>query len=376
MKICLFNPAFDQDLDKIERVQEAYWHVFHLAAALGDLGHDLLLMQAFASESELALGRVRACTVPAAAHIRVGNATTVEVSDYAASVRRIQQFDPDVLHLFGVALLNPLRAFGDWSARSGRTFSVSYHGGAPRRNPLLRWRQKRACKNINAAFFSAREFADQWRGLMPANTQLALAAELSSPFAGKPKNDARATLQIEGHPVFAWCGRLHPQKDPLTVIRGFEAILAFAPNATLLLAYQTAELLEEIQAFLREKSGLANRVRLLGMLPHRDVETLFSAADYYVSSSQREIGGNALVEAMSCGCVPLVADIPSFRQLTRSIEPARYFPVGDAMGFADVAKKAMAANIEMESAAVLRAYERNLSYAALARTYSEVFTSL
>ena len=42
----------------------------------------------------------------------------------------------------------------------------------------------------------------------------------------------------------------------------------------------------------------------------------FSAADGYVSGSHREGSGFALIESMSCGCVPIVTDIPSFRKIS------------------------------------------------------------
>jgi hypothetical protein len=43
---------------------------------------------------------------------------------------------------------------------------------------------------------------------------------------------------------------------------------------------------------------------------------LAAAADLFVSGSQREGSGTALLESLACGLPPIVTDIPSFRMLT------------------------------------------------------------
>ena len=376
MKICLFNPAFDRNLDTVERLQATYWHVFRLAEALCDLGHDVAIIQAFAEQGEFVVGRVTMYTLVASTKVPGGAGSTFEVTDYAAGIRLMQHLNPDVVHLFGIALESPLRAIGEWTASAGKIMTNSFHGGAPRRNPLARYKQRRNRRAVHAAFFSADNFARQWRALLPADALIRLAPELSSPFDGKPSPEAREQLGIDGGPVFAWCGRLHPLKDPLTMLRGFKRIIAFAPQASLLMAYQTTELLDEIQEFLADRAELARKVRLLGRLEHKDVEALFSASDFYLAASHREYGGNALVEAMSCGCVPVVTDIPSFRELTRRVPGASLYTAGNPAALAETVRLALDTDIDKASRAVKQAFNRHLSYAALAKIYSEEFQSL
>ena len=52
--------------------------------------------------------------------------------------------------------------------------------------------------------------------------------------------------------------------------------------------------------------GLADRVRLLGPRPHRDLPALYGAADMSVLASSREGWANVLLESMACG-TPVVA---------------------------------------------------------------------
>ncbi len=41
------------------------------------------------------------------------------------------------------------------------------------------------------------------------------------------------------------------------------------------------------------------------------METWFNAADYIISGSHHEGGSYVLMEALACGCVPVVTDIPA-----------------------------------------------------------------
>ena len=61
---------------------------------------------------------------------------------------------------------------------------------------------------------------------------------------------------------------------------------------------------------------LAARVRVVGAVAASQMAAYYSAADIFVSASHREGSGYAAIEAMACGAVPVLTDIPSFRVLT------------------------------------------------------------
>jgi glycosyltransferase involved in cell wall biosynthesis len=57
---------------------------------------------------------------------------------------------------------------------------------------------------------------------------------------------------------------------------------------------------------LAERLGVAGRVRFLGLKPHRELPTYYTAADLMVLASSREGWANVLLESMACG-TPVLA---------------------------------------------------------------------
>lgn len=111
---------------------------------------------------------------------------------------------------------------------------------------------------------------------------------------------ARERLQLPDHAyVFGTAGRLHPDKDQATLIRGFARVCAELDNA-LLVIMGKGRLESSLKALAREL-GVADRVRFPGMVP--DGRRYFRAFDSFVLSSDREPFGMVLLEAM-------VADLP------------------------------------------------------------------
>jgi glycosyltransferase involved in cell wall biosynthesis len=281
------------------------------------------------------------------------------------------------VHFLGLTVERPLRQVVGWAKKFGKAVTASFHGGEPRRNPLARFQQRQVFKGVSGLMFSAQSFADAWQtsGVIDRRAVIAILPEVSSPFSGIPKAEARRQLSIDGGPVFAWSGRLHPIKDPLTALKGFSRIIRKLPDARFLMAYLDAPLLAGVEQCLRASVALGARVTLLGRLPHEQIEVLFSAADCFVQSSLREFGGNSLVEALSCGAIPLVTDIPSFRTLTNNIGPAKLFACGDAIAMAAALDEIDMTRLEQLSARVRVSFNRYLSYSALAKGYLVVFES-
>ena len=74
----------------------------------------------------------------------------------------------------------------------------------------------------------------------------------------------------------------------------------------------------EEEAALRERiaaSKAANRIRLLGAVPHAEVPELLAAADVMALASEREGLANAWVEALACGTPVVIPDIGSAREV-------------------------------------------------------------
>jgi teichuronic acid biosynthesis glycosyltransferase TuaC len=64
--------------------------------------------------------------------------------------------------------------------------------------------------------------------------------------------------------------------------------------------------------------GLGDRVRLLGPRPHRELPSVYGAADASVLASSREGWANVLLESMACGTPVVAANIPGNPEVVRT----------------------------------------------------------
>jgi glycosyltransferase involved in cell wall biosynthesis len=118
------------------------------------------------------------------------------------------------------------------------------------------------------------------------------------------------------------------------VIEGFERALDVLPDPTLTMVFGTDELLALVAKRIRRSAALAARVRLVGPVARRDMPTFMSAADLFVVGSHHEGSGYALMEAIACGAIPVVTDIPSFRAISRNGAFGALWEPGDPTAFA------------------------------------------
>lgn len=113
------------------------------------------------------------------------------------------------------------------------------------------------------------------------------------------REEARAHL---GLPQDAWVvgnvGRLHPDKDQATLIRGFALALPQLPAGSLLAIMGSGRLEHSLKALAAEL-GVAESVRFLGQVAHG--RRYFKAFDVFALSSDHEPFGMVLLEAMAAG---------------------------------------------------------------------------
>ncbi len=152
--------------------------------------------------------------------------------------------------------------------------------------------------------------------IAPRETLIADVMESSTPLRALPVADARATAPVHGDPAVLWVGRLNDNKDPLTALDGFARFAEAHPGATLTMAFQGGELAGAVRARVAEDPRLRARVQLVGEVPHDRLAAYYSAADLFLLGSRHEGSGYAALEALACGCVPVVTDIAPFREIT------------------------------------------------------------
>ena len=134
-------------------------------------------------------------------------------------------------------------------------------------------------------------------------------------------------------PQEAWIvgnvGRLHPDKDQATLIRGFAQALPQLPKGSLLVIMGAGRLEAQLKA-LADELMVTESVRFLGQVAHgRDY---FKAFDTFALSSDHEPFGMVLLEAMAAG-VPLIgSDCGGGREVIEGV--GVLFPLGDTLALA------------------------------------------
>lgn len=125
-----------------------------------------------------------------------------------------------------------------------------------------------------------------------------------------------AAREALGLPQDAWVvgnvGRLHPDKDQATLIRGFARALPKLPAGSLL-AIMGSGRLEQSLKQLAQELGVAEQVRFLGQVPQG--RRYFKAFDVFALTSNHEPFGMVLLEAMAAGVPAICSDCGGGREV-------------------------------------------------------------
>jgi glycosyltransferase involved in cell wall biosynthesis len=231
--------------------------------------------------------------------------------------------------------------------------------------PLQRWGLRAA----DGFFFAAHDLAAWWvdHGLISKRQSIFQIMEGSNSFRCEDRVTARTRTRMAGNPVVLWVGRLIPLKDPLTVLEGFTRVLQHLPQARLYMAYGTADMLPAVRERILASKALSEAVTLLGRIEHSQLEDIYNSSDYFVLGSHHEGSGFSLAEAMACGVVPVVTDIPSFRVMTDGGRIGACWRPGSPEAFADKFLEVMRQPLEQLSRRAHSFFHSQLSYKAIAR---------
>ncbi|QTT91280.1 glycosyltransferase [Pseudomonas chlororaphis] len=141
-----------------------------------------------------------------------------------------------------------------------------------------------------------------------------------------PKAEARQELGLSSS---AWIvgnvGRLHPDKDQATLLRGFAAALPGLPRESQLAILGSGRLEQNLKDLSREL-GIADRVLFLGQVT--EARRYFRAFDAFALSSDHEPFGMVLLEAMAAGVPLLATACGGAKEVVEGV--GILFPLGDA----------------------------------------------
>ena len=165
----------------------------------------------------------------------------------------------------------------------------------PRRR--IRWAVEHSQAPLAVCDFLARRM----RELAPEKENIAVVrngVDLEQ-FREQEREQTRERLQLGDFTLLS-VGNLIELKGHHLIIEALRAL----PDCELLIAGE-GELRGELERLI-EKHSLDARVRLLGLIPHDELQRLYSAADCLVLASRSEGWANVLLESMACG-TPVVA---------------------------------------------------------------------
>ncbi|MBW4792092.1 glycosyltransferase [Pseudomonas tolaasii] len=120
-------------------------------------------------------------------------------------------------------------------------------------------------------------------------------------------------------------GRLHPDKDQATLLKGFALALPHLSAESRLAILGTGRLEKDLKSLARELQ-IADRVSFLGQVP--DARRYFRAFDAFALSSDHEPFGMVLLEAMAAGVPLLATSCGGAREVVEGV--GILFPFGDA----------------------------------------------
>lgn len=279
----------------------------------------------------------------------------------------VKRLEPDVVIVHG--LIHPWQVL--WLSvnlkRNTKLFAI-HHAERPLRFPksLI---QRVADRFIEGYFFSSVDLGKMWidKGQIQSVKKIHEVMEISSLF--QPTKLFDELSEIEAN--YVWVGSLSSRKDPLTLVKAFEMFINDHPKATLRIIYRDGHLDNEIKLML-ENGNYDGTITLKENVIHDDIHHWYNDAMFIISTSHYEGSGTAVCEGMSCGCIPILTNIPSFRMMTRNGSLGLLFEPGDVPGLYNALKKSRTLNLIEERKKVLTQFKENLSFEAISKKMVQV----
>ncbi|HZT77644.1 MAG TPA: glycosyltransferase family 4 protein [Vicinamibacterales bacterium] len=370
MRVVQVNYPFDAALPTAGALLDRYATLTGWAEAIAGAGANVLTVQRFGTSSNVT---------------RAGLPYTFGTFNEIAEATL--RFRPDIVHVNGLEFPIWTWELRRWLApRTAIVVQSHADGGTVGRAPRLAGAATR--RVADALLFAVPEHAQTWRdaGLVARGTPVFAVMPASTSIRAVDRDAARSASGVTGDPAVLWVGRLNANKDPLTVLDGFERFASRATGATLSMVYHDGDLAAAVRARVLASDALRGRVRLVGEVPHDRIATFFSAADIFVVGSHHEGSGYALMEALACGATAVVSEIPTFRALVSGTHPSgtgdgpelypsrtrvgHLWPPGDADACARALERA-AATADRQH--VIDHFERNLTWDAVGKRAVEIY---
>jgi glycosyltransferase involved in cell wall biosynthesis len=246
------------------------------------------------------------------------------------TIAYLKKIHPDVIIIHGLGF--PLQIMRLKMILGKKTKLIAWHHAEqPARWPgkIMYWL---ADKCISRYLFTSQGNAAGWidAGIIGHQNKVAELPPTLTVFKQFGKTTSRQQTGMDNGIHYLWVGRLAQVKDPLTVIDAFAQFVSRHPAAKLHMIFRGGELLQVIENRLQQDPALCRNIFLHGAVANDMLPAWYSAADFFISSSLREAGSVTILEAMACGCLPIVTAIPASLKVTGNGEYGLLYEAGNA----------------------------------------------
>jgi glycosyltransferase involved in cell wall biosynthesis len=376
LRIVQVNAVYDHQLRSPDALLDRYATLTDWSTSIAKAGAAVQVVQRFAADAKVVRDGITY------EFVKDDQPPWLSTSGAPPSlIDAVVRAQPDVVHVNGLifpALVGALRR----ALPVPVAIVVQHHGGEfPVRGagPVGMWRRRKwrqGLEGADACSFTAIEQAQAWRAAGVLDSQPVIEiVEAGTRIRQVTRERARAATGLSGAPLILWVGRLTANKDPLTVLDGLEAALPLLHDARVAFLFSEQMLGDQVAERIKSSAVLSDRISLIGRVPHDEIANYYGAADLFVSGSHSEGSGYALIEALACGLVPIVTDIPSFRTIAGAA--GVFWPAGNAAALSSALVDASARDLPAEREKVQRQFADVLSWEAIgSRTvtaYRDIF---
>jgi len=370
MEVAIVNYVYPPNINEPEELLSQFFTLQGWAQTLADQGLSVKVFQRFPRSVSL--------NKPGIHYYFIGD----ELAPYPRLFqipftfhKAIANNNPDIVHING--LVFPVQTWHlSQALKYPHKLIVQDHGDLPSRYLSL---LSRICYSSADGFmFAAPQLERVWKRkkIIRESQRVFFVMEGSAAFSRKDRQTARSVTGMEGDPVFIWVGNLNRNKDPVTILDAFSKAADYFPNARLYMIFKETSLEKTVRDQIRANPALRDTVKLMGFIGHDRLEDIYNSANYFLLGSHKEGSGFAVLEAMACGVVPIIPDIPSFREITGQGRVGYLWQPGNPDDLFRQIQQAIKKSWAEQSRETEAYFRTHFSWPAIGKTASQAYRSL
>jgi glycosyltransferase involved in cell wall biosynthesis len=288
----------------------------------------------------------------------------------------VKSLSPDVVIIHG--LIFPWQVVMLKFQLGSQVKIIAQHHAEKPFNDIRQYFQRWADRYIKAYLFCSFDLGKRWidRNQIYDPRKIKEIMGTSSPFYPMKQQEARSNTKVFGESAFLWVGGLDSNKDPLTVVKAFIRFANANHEVELFMIFQTFELLDELKKLIENTSGASKYIHLIGEVDNKELQYWYNSVDFIISSSHYEGSGIAVCEGLSCGCIPILTNIPSFRMMTDNGRIGLLYEAGNEEALFTKFLKSLEIDKEEMKALVLEHFNNHLSFDANAKSIMKVISEI